>query len=132
MKQHEIAPIRIGRIPLLGSVAGPLSCFGRQKDVRQAARKLMRHLREIHLPARADRALDRESLAVKVMVALERLDEEVVQRKPDRSSPVGVAPKEARIRFSWKVLDPELLALVVKDIGPAFMHARKGTETMGR
>ena len=54
--------------------------------------------------ARAGRALDREVVAVVVVELLERLDEQVVDREPDRSAPVRVAAEEAGPRLGRLVV----------------------------
>ena len=48
---------------------------------------------------RAGRALDLERVAVEVVVALQRLDQQVVDREPDRPAPVGVAAEQAGVRL---------------------------------
>ena len=55
--------------------------------------------------ARAGRALDREVVAVVVVELLERLDDQVVDREPDRAAPVRVAAEQAAVRLGRLVLD---------------------------
>ena len=43
--------------------------------------------------ARAGRVLDLQVIAVEPVVALQRVDHEIVDREPDRAAPVGVAPE---------------------------------------
>ena len=49
---------------------------------------------ERHAAARAGRALDLEVVAVVVVELLQRLDQQVVDREPDRAAPVGVAAEQ--------------------------------------
>src|SRR5688572_31262528 len=51
-------------------------------------------------PAGAGRALHAEVVAVVVMKLLQRLDDEVVHREPDRAAPVRVAAEQAGVRLS--------------------------------
>ena len=53
----------------------------------------------------AGRVLDRERLAEPVVPAQQRLDEQVVDREPDRTAPVGVAAEQAGRRLAGLVVD---------------------------
>ena len=57
---------------------------GRKRDASRR-RDLARHLPEVHHDARSGRALDRQRVAVEVVIPLERLDQQVVDREPDRA-----------------------------------------------
>ncbi len=67
------------------------------RGARAAARVSSATASSVSPPARAGRALDQQRVAVEVVVALERLDEQVVQREPHRPAPVRVAAEEARV-----------------------------------
>ena len=56
------------------------------------------------------RALDLKLVAVEVVVALQRLDQQKVDREPDRPAPVGVAAEQAGVRFAGHVVHPIRLA----------------------
>ena len=81
-----------------GTGARPWRRAGRGR--RGAARDLARDLREVHEDARAGGALDAQVVAVEVVVALQRLDEQVVDGEPDRAAPVRVAAEEAGRRLA--------------------------------
>jgi len=67
---------------------GTVAFFIRQEDAGKPGRQLARHFREIEIFAGADGAFDLQIVAVKIMVTLKRLDQEIVQRHPDRAAPV--------------------------------------------
>jgi len=58
-----------------------------QKDARHAGRQPARDREQGHLTPRSDRAFDLEPVAAKVVVALERPDQQVVGRHPNRAAP---------------------------------------------
>src|SRR6266536_4434737 len=104
VKQNQVAPAGVARVALVFAMAGAPATPVRKEEGREAPRQLLRDLREVHEDARSHRALHSEPVTIEMMVALQRLDEEVVDRKPDRPAPVGVASEEpgrglARIVF---------------------------------
>src|SRR5882757_8585548 len=84
VEQHQPAPVRILGEASFAGVAGTVPALARQKDAGQASRDLARSLADGDEAARAGRALDAQIVAVEVVIALERLDEQVVDRHPDR------------------------------------------------
>ena len=63
---------------------------------RQPARQFRRHLPEVHHLPRAGRAFHLEIVAEVVVELLQRFDQQVVDREPDRPAPVGVAAEQRR------------------------------------
>ena len=51
------------------------------------------------------RALHLEIVAIKVVVSLQRFDDQIINRHPDRSAPIRIAPENAGRRFAWIVAD---------------------------
>ena len=78
----------------VAAVARPAPVGVGQEERRPAGAELVGDLVQVHHAARAGRALDLQLVAVEVVVALERLDQQVVDRKPDRPAPVGVAAEQ--------------------------------------
>ena len=78
-----------------------------------SSRKILERRREIscatsdkrHHLTGTRRALDAEVLAEVVMELLQRLDDEEVDREPDRPAPVRVAAEQAAGRLAWLVGD---------------------------
>src|SRR5438552_14844271 len=44
-----------------------------------------------------------------MVVALQRLDEQIIDRQPNRAAPVGVAPEKTSPGFPWRVFDAVLV-----------------------
>src|SRR4029434_6257635 len=63
-----------------------------QEDARETPRELHRDIPELHAPAGARRALDPRPLAQEPVELLQRLDQQIVHREPDRPAPVRIAP----------------------------------------
>jgi hypothetical protein len=66
------------------------------------------------------------------MVALQRLDQQVVDRKPDRPAPVGVAAEEAGGGLARLVVHPMFLAIEPEDVRPVAVGAGKGADAVRR
>src|SRR6185369_14982747 len=91
VEQHEVLPVGIARVARIVAVARAAAVAVGQEHRAEAACELARDLGEVHEVAGAGRAFDLERVAVEVMITLERFDQQVVDREPDRPSPVGVA-----------------------------------------
>ena len=61
------------------------------KNGYQSAGQLDRDFPQGERCPRARRTLDLEFLAVVIVELLKRLDDEIVQREPDRPAPIGIA-----------------------------------------
>ena len=105
VEQNQIAPVRIVLERLDAAEHRTPAILVAQEDARHPARELRGHLAEGHELPGSGRALDGESVAVVVMELLQRLDQEIVDRKPDRPAPVGVAAEQARRRLGRLVAD---------------------------
>src|SRR5215468_4324194 len=86
VEQHEARERRIAGVALGAAVARPVTARVGQEQRDQPALQLLGDLAQVHAAAAAGRALDSERVAVEVVVALERLDDEVVRREPDRTA----------------------------------------------
>src|SRR5262249_30528245 len=76
----EYRPAAIGRTP---------------EDADEALRQQVSDRAQRQQLARTSRALHQEVVAVVAVVFLQRLDQQVIDREPDRAAPVGVAAKYA-------------------------------------
>ena len=98
VEQHEIAPGGIlGEAPVAPVAGAPAGRIGQEEARRGAARSPRR-------PARGSCVLPEpvghstcERVAVEVVVALQRLDQQVVDGEPDRPAPVRVAAEQAGV-----------------------------------
>jgi hypothetical protein len=80
---------------------------------------------EIHPATRAGGAFDLKIVPVKVVIAFECLNEEVVHRKPDWATPVGVATEKTGVGLPGHIADLVLLAINIEDQGILFMELGK-------
>src|SRR5262245_3413506 len=94
VKEDEVLPVRVGRVPrVLAMQRAWPRCSG-EEERGESSRELARDFTERHPMARSGGALHGELITIEVVVALERFDEEIVHRKPDRAPPVRVATKQ--------------------------------------
>ena len=66
------------------------------------------------------------------MEFLERFDQEIVDGKPDRSTPIRIAAEESRARFGRFIVHSMVHAHRRQDIGMIFVIAREGADAIGR
>src|SRR5207244_2906063 len=88
------------------------------------------HSPQVEQPAGAGRALDLQVVAEEVVELLERLDQQVVDREPDRPPPVRVAAEEARRRLGRLVVHAVLGALDLQHVGMLAMVARQRADAV--
>src|SRR5438105_6787079 len=70
------------------------------------------------MASRTGRAFDFEIVAVVVVEFLERLNEKIIDRQPDRPAPIRIAAENIRLRFAGVVTHDTLRAvLLVENIG---------------
>src|SRR2546428_13801993 len=111
MEQGEAAPARIIRQQRIAAGEGPPTRYIGQEDARETRLDESGDLLQVHPPARADGALDAQTVTVEVVIALQRLDQQVVQREPDRPAPVGVAAEKTGAGFPGHVIATEFLVI---------------------
>src|SRR5262245_38027315 len=95
VEQQVIAPVGIVLEGIPVSVNWTPTLSVAQKDSGQASRQLLADLPQGQVLAGASRAFHFEVAAVVVMELLQRLDDEKVDRKPNRPTPVRIAAKQA-------------------------------------
>src|SRR5262249_32935666 len=103
-----------------------------QKDPRQPPRELRRHSPERHRAVGTGRANDCEVVTVEVMKFLERLDEEVIERKPNWPAPVGVSAEEPSARLGRLIVHAMLAAVYREHVGMVAVMLRDGADAVGR
>jgi hypothetical protein len=91
IKQREVTPVGVLLKRLRPPIYGPVSVRTTQEETRQPTRQLCGYLPEGRLTFGAGRQGDQQAITVEVVQPLQRLDEQVIQREPDWSTPVGVA-----------------------------------------
>ena len=120
-----VAPVRIGGVAGIAAEAGARAGFIREKKARDAPGYFLRDLREIHERAGAGGELDLQFVAPEMVVALERLDEQVVHRQPNGAAPVRVAAKHAGLRLTGLVADAVVVAVERERVGRVAIDARE-------
>src|SRR5690606_17146705 len=100
VEEHVVAPVRIVGPAAVVAVAGTASAAVGEEERAETALQLACDDVERDAVTRAGRQLDGEALAVEVVVALERLDDEEVQREPHGAAPVRVAAEHPRVRLA--------------------------------
>ena len=79
------------------------------KEAAESRPDFIRGLGERDLLARALGRLDGQAVSVEVVVPLQGLDDEEVEREPDRASPVRIAAEEGTGGLAGNVVDAVLL-----------------------
>src|SRR5580692_11384737 len=84
VKEKIVLPERIDGVAAEGSRVGPRAVRAGQENRGRAALEFPRHRAEVHHLAAPGRAFNLETAAVEMVITLERLDQQIVDRKPDR------------------------------------------------
>ena len=92
VKEDKVLPVRVRTVQPAASVAGPFPGSIGKEEFGQTTRKLAGHLIKIHADAGPRRTLYGERIAVKVVVALKRFEQKVIDGEPDGTTPIGVPP----------------------------------------
>jgi hypothetical protein len=92
----------------------------------------MGHLAEIFQNTRTGRAFYLEFVTVKKMVAFKGLKNQVIDWKPDRTSPIGIAAEQISITFARYIIDTIFLAVGAEDVGPGRVNFRKRANSVRR
>ncbi len=88
--------------------------------------------RDGHVVSRSGRAFDLEVVAVIAVKAVERGDDEVVERQPDRTAPVRVAAELARRRLRGAVGDDAAMAVQREFVRLGCVPLGEGADAVGR
>src|SRR5687768_4772205 len=116
VKWNQVVPVRVGLQAFGPAEDGTAPRLVLQEYPRQPMRDFLGDLPERHHPPGSRRALHRVAVAEVVVELLERLDEQEVDRKPDRSAPVRVAPEEPTGGFGRLVVHPVLRSIHPQDV----------------
>jgi hypothetical protein len=107
VEQHEIAEVRIVGVARVGAEHRP-AVFPVGGERRAAAPgNLGGGLAEIDPPVRACGGFDEQGVARGGVVALQCLDEEVVEGERDGPAPVGISAEEGGVALRGQVVEPE-------------------------
>src|SRR5262245_29585259 len=115
-EQDQVPPVRIGLEFFRTSVHRAAAIFVAEEDAREAAGKLASDIPEAHLLSGAGRKLELKTLASEIVELLQGLDEQIIQRKPDRPAPVGISAEQPGGRFSRLVVHRILVAIDLQPV----------------
>src|SRR5262249_8073886 len=132
VEQHQVAEVRVVGVAALVAVTGPSSGGVGEEEARQATPDLACRLQQADVSARPRRQLHQQVVAVEVVVALQSLDEEVVEREPDGTSPVRVPSEDADGGLARHVAHAEVLALELALEGAARVDAGERADSPRR
>src|SRR5947209_8140544 len=116
VEQQVVAEVRIALQLRVVAEDCPPTLLVAQEQPTQSTRQLLRHLFNGDEVAGTARAFDLEVVAVVVMELLQRFDQEIIDREPDRTAPVGVAAEQATIGLGWLIAHGELVAIAREDV----------------
>src|SRR5712691_3387462 len=116
VKQEHIAPMRVLLKFLHATVDGTPALGIAQENARQPTREFRGHLPEGYLALGAGWKGYGQAIAVKVVQLLQRLDQQVVDRKPDGAAPVRVTPEQPGAGLRRLVIHPVFRAVDREDV----------------
>src|SRR5260370_42702728 len=87
VEKNEVAPVWIALKEIDAARNGPAAVRIAEKNAHEPPGSFCRHLPEIRFAARMRRAFPFEISAVAGMKLLQRFDQEIIHRKPDRPHP---------------------------------------------
>src|SRR5580692_1919461 len=132
VEEEQILPVRIALEKFGAAGDRAAAVLAAHENMNEAAGNLGGDFPEVRFTARARREFDFEVLTVIVMVFLQGFDQEIVHREPDRSTPVGIAAKNAAGGFGGLVIDAADVAIDL-DFGRVIeVIAGKRANTIGR
>src|SRR5262245_35876462 len=105
VKEEVVPEVRVGLKFLVVAENRTPPVLVAPEDVDHPAAKLVSDLLHRSLLAVADRALDAKLVAVELVESVQALDDEVVERHPDRPAPIGVSAEKIVLRFTRGVSD---------------------------
>src|SRR5213596_3707724 len=123
VEEDQVAPVGVALELLRPAVDRAPTVPAPEEDPREPSRELGGHLPEVEHPAGARRAGDLHAVAVEMVAALERLDQEIVHREPDRPPPVRVAAEEPARGLGGLVVDPVLRPVQAEHVRVVLVEA---------
>src|SRR5207253_5671551 len=113
VEEQVIPEMRVGLHTRVVTESRSAAIAIREEYLRQARRDFIRRIVQSDKLPGTGRTLDLEVIAIIVMELLQRLDDEEIHGKPDRSPPVRVAAKQPTVRFRRLVRDRQIHAIMV-------------------
>ncbi len=130
VEQDQVAPMGV-RLKLLQIPEHRSAAFFISKEYTcHAARKFSRYFPQSHHLSRSGWKLNLKVVAKVVMELLERLDQQVVHRKPDGAAPVLISTEQPGRRLAGLVIHAVLHSVHMEGVGVAPMELRQGTDAV--
>src|SRR5580692_1630831 len=131
VEEQQVLPMRIALEQFGPTGYGTTTVLAAHKNMNQAARNFSCHFPKIRFAARARWKFNFEILTVIMVILLQGLDEEIVQRKPDRPAPVRISAKNTAARFGRLVIDTADMIVHLNFVGMIEVVARQRTHSVG-
>src|SRR5260370_26536171 len=125
VEKNEVAPGWLALKEIDAARSGPAAVRIAEKNAHEPPGNFCRYLPEIRFAAGMRRAFHFEIFAVVVMKLLQRFDQEIIHRKPDRPAPVRISTEKARRRLRRLVFNPAQISVDVHFVGMVRMVARQ-------
>src|SRR4030095_13740231 len=117
VEENQVLPMGIAVELLETPVRRALAVVVPKEDTDEPFRQVVGHLPQSLRVAGTGRFGHLELVTQKIVVLLQRLDQQKVEREPDRAAPVGVAAEHAAGRFGRLVVEGESLTFDVQYAG---------------
>lgn len=111
MEPQVILPMLVKVKEIRSGISSPTPFIVSGKQMLQPVLNLFRDVAQMHIIARARRALDLERIAVEHVKPEQGLDQQEIDTEPDWAPPVAVPPKESTVRVARYVAHREHLAI---------------------
>src|ERR1035438_6270103 len=99
VEQNQVLPVRIGVEDVGSACDGTAAVLARRKNAHKATGDFRSHLPQIAFSSGMGGAFHFEIFAEIMVEFLQRFDQQIVPRKPDRSAPIRIAAEQAGGRF---------------------------------
>src|SRR6266436_4267203 len=96
VEKYQVAPERIALKIFHRARKRPPAVLSADKDMPEPFRDLTRHLPQIRVPVRTCRAWHLEIFPIIVVKFLQRFDQQIIDRHPDRPTPIRISTEHPR------------------------------------
>src|SRR5947207_1791221 len=132
VKEHKVAPVWVVDEARVAAVARATSTSVGKKDAGKARAKFKSDLTKAHHATGSGGALHLEAVSIEMVVAFEGLEDEEVNREPDRPTPVRVAAEEATTGFAGIIVDAVLDSASIENIWTVLVKLRNRAQPVRR
>jgi hypothetical protein len=126
-----IAPMRVSLKFLAAAEDGAATSFVTDENTREPARYLFSYLMQSHQVPAVGRTFDIELVAIVGIILQQGVDDERVDRHPDRPAPVSVATKHYVVGFRRQIRDAVFRVTYFEHVRMLGMITGESTQTEG-